>query len=284
MAVLSFILLLISALLAHNQKSVRLWMGVFIASIIAAYLAAIIEVPGVLIAGSLVVLSHHYRVAIQPGHQISPLRDGATWSGLVALCLLLATHAAPGFNNILILDEVSLSPNSIPFTLYANYDKALIGLALLLLAVRRSTNIKEFFYGGVLLVGITVLAVLGAATFFGLIDWNPKFNEIFFTWAAINLLITCVAEETFFRLLIQEQILRWCSQCQYKVWISVIVSGVLFGMIHLSGGLLYASLATVAGLCYAYIYSRYRSLRIAIFTHFTVNTVHFLLFTYPRTI
>jgi hypothetical protein len=44
----------------------------------------------------------------------------------------------------------------------------------------------------------------------------------------------------------------------------------------------YVLLAAVAGLGYALVYHRTRSIEMSMLTHFTLNAMHFLLFTYPR--
>jgi len=284
MAELAFTLLLIAAILVRYKQSTPWWGGAFIASIVTAYLASIIELSGVIIAVALITLSLHYNHIIESSGRFAlTLWKTSIWTALIILSLLLATHAAPGFNNILIHDEVVLSEASRPFSIYANYDKALVAVALLLLLVNGRNKVREFFSRGLPLLGITAIVVLGTATLTGYVEWNPKFEAIFFTWAVINLLITCLAEEAFFRLLVQEQILRWCSEFAYKEWIAILGAGSLFGLAHLGGGVDYAILAAIAGICYAYIYHRYRSIEVAVISHFSVNVLHFLLFTYPAT-
>lgn len=282
MAGIAFTLLLIAAILARYKDSPRWWGTAFIASIVTAYLASMIEVSAIIMAVTLITLSHYYSKIINSTGRLSfYLWKTSVWTVLVILSLLLATHAAPGFNNILIHDEVVLSQNSTSFSIYANYDKALVGMALLLLLANGSNNLQAFFRNGLHLLGITAIAILGTATLTGYIKWEPKFETVFFTWAITNLLVTCLAEEAFFRLLIQEQVLKWCSRLAHKEWIAIIIAGSLFGLAHLGGGATYAILATVAGVCYAYIYHRYRSISVAVAVHFLVNATHFLLFTYP---
>lgn len=282
MAESAFILLLIAAVFARYKKPALWWTGAYIASIISAYLTSIIDIPGVIFAVALISLSqYHSHIFDLHRHFSFNLWKTVVWATLLILSLLLATHVAPGFNNLLIHDELVLSQNSTSFSIYANYDKALVGMALLLLIANGSHQHKTSFSSGISILGITAIVVLGTATLLGYIEWNPKFEGVFFTWALTNLLITCLAEEAFFRLLVQEQILRWCSGFAYKEWLAIICSASLFGLAHLSGGADYAVLAAMAGICYAYIYNHYKSIEIAVISHFTVNALHFLLFTYP---
>ena len=64
--------------------------------------------------------------------------------------------------------------------------------------------------------------------------------------------------------------------------IALVFSAVLFGLAHLGGGLSYALAATVAGLGYGAAYLRTQRIEAAMAVHFSVNALHFLLFTYPR--
>jgi membrane protease YdiL (CAAX protease family) len=56
---------------------------------------------------------------------------------------------------------------------------------------------------------------------------------------------------------------------------------VLFGLAHIAGGWRYVALATVAGAGYGTVFYRSRRIEASILAHFTLNAVHFLLFTYP---
>ncbi len=65
--------------------------------------------------------------------------------------------------------------------------------------------------------------------------------------------------------------------------IDVIVSALLFGLAHFGGGLAYVGLATLAGLGYGIAYARTQRIESAILTHFLLNAVHFVGFTFPFT-
>jgi membrane protease YdiL (CAAX protease family) len=59
------------------------------------------------------------------------------------------------------------------------------------------------------------------------------------------------------------------------------VSTVLFGLAHARGGPGLVVLAALAGLGYAAAYLRSGRIEGAILTHFALNAVHFVAFTYP---
>jgi membrane protease YdiL (CAAX protease family) len=73
------------------------------------------------------------------------------------------------------------------------------------------------------------------------------------------------------------------SGVRHGQWIAVVVSALLFGAAHLAGGALYAILACIAGLGYAYAYQRTQRIEAAIIVHIALNAVHFIAFTYPYT-
>ena len=59
------------------------------------------------------------------------------------------------------------------------------------------------------------------------------------------------------------------------------VAAGLFGLAPAAGGPAYVALATVAGVGYGWIYQKTSRIEASMLTHFALNTVHFLGFTYP---
>lgn len=217
-------------------------------------------------------------------------RPGAAWRMRLALllagllALALAMHLAPGFRNPRILDKVLISPDGVPFTQYLNFDKGVVGLVLLALLCRTAASWQEC--GAALrkawpAMAATVVAVLGLALATGYVRVDVKLHEATLGFLLVNLLFTCVAEEAFFRGLLQEKMAaamqRWRGG-DVTAWLA---ASVLFGAAHLGGGWQAAMLATLAGLGYGYVYRSTKSIEAAILTHFAVNAVHFIGFTYP---
>ncbi|MFZ6654673.1 CPBP family intramembrane glutamic endopeptidase [Undibacterium sp. TJN19] len=212
-----------------------------------------------------------------------PLR---VFAGALALfvALMLAMHKVPGFHNILLLDKIRLTDDALPFTLYANFDKGMVAYLLLRMFCQRASSFKEFIVDGKrsavpAIMTLTVLIALGLVTQF--FRFHPKLPEATLLFMAVNLFFTCVAEEAFFRGLIQELIYRLGNKPVFG-YLAILVSAILFGLAHLGGGIQYAALATVAGLGYAIVYHQSRRLEWAILTHAAFNLCHFVLFTYPR--
>lgn len=196
-------------------------------------------------------------------------------SGMMAIAL--SVHLVPGFANPKVFDAERLTPDALPFTQYLNFDKGAAGLFLLAAFAPRVRGWRE---AGVLVgpvavaAGVTAAAVLGLAMLLGLVHPDPHWHPLAPTFLAVNLLFTCVAEEAFFRGLVQHRV-------PGSRTLAMAVSALLFGLVHIPAGWPYASLAAVLGLGCAWVFERTRRIESAIAVHFVVNAVHFLGFTYP---
>lgn len=198
------------------------------------------------------------------------------------IALILALHAWPGFHALTIVHNVVMGPGALPFTLRANFDKATAGLLLLVFFGQRYELLAEIRRNHAFLLTISIIgaiATIGLAWLTGFVRPDPKWPAFTVHFLAINLLFTCVAEECFFRGLIQEKLHQLCDE-RGKL-IPVALSAALFGAAHLAGGVLYAALAASAGLAYAWAYANTRRIEAAILTHFAVNSTHFIGFSYP---
>ncbi|ACH63868.1 caax amino protease family protein [Aliivibrio fischeri MJ11] len=191
-------------------------------------------------------------------------------------CIALFLHLIPGFNNAKVLDAVVTGPLSVPFTLYLNLDKPLILFGLLLaypalLGSKASINKKALIYTAIPLFSLLPLA-------WGLGALKPEFTIPNWWWlfALNNLLLTCVAEEAFFRGFIQQSLSKRFG------WIAgVAVASVLFGIAHIGGGLLLVIFATLAGVGYGLAFHYSARLWVAVVFHFLFNFMHLVFFTYP---
>ena len=206
--------------------------------------------------------------------------------GVVTLVLAfaLAIHKLPGFSNPVVIAGAVFSAGAKPFTQYANFDKGAVGLLLLVFICRRTASSAEF--GGVLrktwpVLLATVAAVMAFATGVGFVHPAFKLPDATLQFLAVNLLFTVVAEEAFFRGFIQARLASALAGWRHGSWIALACSALLFGAAHLAGGPLYAALATLAGLGYAYAYHRTQRIEAPILVHIALNAVHFIFFTYP---
>jgi uncharacterized protein len=206
--------------------------------------------------------------------------------GILVFGALLAAHALPGFRNFLILAHVVLSDGAVPFTLYLNFDKTLVGLCILGFCHRallvRASEWPPALRRAAPIMTINVVVVAVGACALGYLTWQPKWTPIFWIWAPVNLLFVCLSEEAFFRGFIQRELTSSLQRMRYGSGVAIAVGSLLFGLAHFAGGTSYIVLATVAGLGYGIVYHRTRSIEMSMLAHFTLNATHFLLFTYPQ--
>ena len=297
--------LLIVAMLScfWPQPSRRLPLALGAAALLTGWAANLITYSAIPVLAALAALALGYeRTTKRLQHQ--PQRLGLRWFArgqlllVASLLLLLAMHKLPGFQNVLLLDQVQVSQDAIPFTLYANFDKGLAGFVLLVLLWPLSQPSPQplqaaapqdlgcdltlrWRLGWWPLFPLTFLCSEMIAVAFGFITWDPKLPAYTLTFLAVNLFLTCVAEELFFRGLLQTALQRWLARRAWPLWLAAVVIGLLFGAAHLGGGVPYAITVTVAGIGYGLMYLRSGRIEVAILGHFALNALHFLLFSYP---
>jgi len=260
------------------DRSVARWVALAIIALLIATLDGIVQAsawPALIALGLATWAYRHAEQAWQRG-----------LAGLctVLLALALALHKLPGFHNPLLLKAVMVSPDGLPFTQYANFDKASVGLVLLALVCQRIGTLAELraaIRSAAPVALLTVSAVMAVALASGIVRTDLKWPDYALKFVVVNLLFTVIAEEAFFRGLLQGQLVVWFKRWRYGSLLAVACSALLFGAEHLAGGAAYAGLAALAGLGYAYAYHASGRIEAAIATHLLVNTVHFIGFTYP---
>lgn len=283
---LAFILLALTVLslwLGGDERAPWLfrhgWLLVFGASLAAALAAGTVGLIGLAWIAALAGCLWVFR---RP--QAARWQMAIAAAGTVALAAGLMLHRLPGFHNLRVIDAVRFTPDAVPFTLHLNYDKTLLGLFLLGWAHARIRHAREWLE--MLLVAapracgvIAVVMVLSVAS--GYVAFAPKFPAETWLWMGVNLGFTCMAEEAFFRGFVQAQLQRLWQDWALGRWVALGVAALLFGAAHFAGGAAYVGLASVAGLGYGWVYQRTGRIEASILTHFALNALHFLLFTYP---
>ncbi len=206
------------------------------------------------------------------------------WGIVLILGVALAIHEIPWIRNILVLDAVSVSASAADYTLYWNYDKGFAGVVLYAVCVQPQAPtewVRATAATGAIAL-LTVVAVGAAATAAGFVAWDPKWPAILGVWVPANLFLTCVAEETFFRGLLQRHVGRALrGRVRAPAPAAVLVAAVAFGVVHFAGGITYVLLATLAGIGYGAAYQLTDRVEASIFVHFALNLAHLVLFTYP---
>ncbi|UCM86069.1 MAG: CPBP family intramembrane metalloprotease [Rickettsia endosymbiont of Culicoides impunctatus] len=215
-------------------------------------------------------------------HKSSTKLKYVLWSLVLVLGLTLELHLIPGFDNLLVLDKIQFTPDALPFTLYLNLDKTIVGLIIIGLTLDLASTCSEL---KILLLQVSyrlpiiLLVIIVLSIAFEYIKFAPKIPQNLWIWVINNLFFTCVAEEGLFRGFFQESL----SQLKYKYSkdIAILIPALFFGVMHYPGGLKYVILATVAGALYGWIYKVTKRIEASILVHFMLNLTHILLFTYP---
>jgi membrane protease YdiL (CAAX protease family) len=219
--------------------------------------------------------------------QPSPPTDALTTIAIIVFSLALMAHVVPGFSNVLIVRDAVLSPDSVPYSLFLNFDKAQIGVFLLAFGpplIASRGDWARMLAGTLPRLLMVIGIVMVCALSIGQVRFDFKWPEFFPVWAWGNLLFTCAAEETLFRGVIQRRLQgdpgRSASASRREI-VGLILAGVVFGLAHFAGGGKAIVLATVAGIGYGWIYWRTKRIEASILAHFLLNSTHILFFTYP---
>lgn len=195
------------------------------------------------------------------------------------MSLAMAMHAIPGFNNVSFAEHPSLMIEGTAKLVYLNLDKAAVGLGLLVAVAcfyqshsedksqkESRYTIKQSLQQLALLAPLTLIPVLLYIYLTGIGEWNLQFNQTIMVIMLVNLLFTCVAEEAFFRLLIQRPISKRFGQ-----YAGIFASAAIFGLAHLGAGTHFAVGATLAGIGYAFIFAKTNRIEASILLHWIVN-------------
>lgn len=279
---IAFALLFCSLIIRWISPLEKYWYLLLIASGFTALSADLIDATGLVVPALLLLLvSSKFR-----GNITSNVTRMMVDITVTILCFALALHVAPGFHNTQTVDNAVIKSGSIPYSLYLNYDKALAGVFLITCFVdvsRIRSAIKHIVVWISIGVSANLLLVFLPTLALGLIALDFEIPNVIGVWLVSNLLITCVAEEAFFRGLIQQRLEQFLNtnNISSATAIALFITSLLFGIAHLRGGWFYVAMATVAGLIYGLVYVKTRRIETAILTHFLTNTVHILFFSYP---
>ncbi|MEO6918111.1 MAG: CPBP family intramembrane glutamic endopeptidase [Collimonas sp.] len=287
MSLLAFTLLAV-AICAVWLRPVRIndwlaappWLGFFIAAAGCGLAAGVLNLLAAAALGIFCVIAYFASKAEEKSLSRRLLTIAAA-----IMALAMALHRLPGFNNPVIIANLKLSADAIPFTQYANFDKGTAGLVLLAFLCQRASSftawrdsLKKTWLVGI----VTVIAVLGVATLIGYVKPDFKLSQATVLFLVTNLFFTVVAEEAFFRGLLQDRLASSLARFRYGHLLALLCSALLFGAAHAAGGGTYVLLATITGLGYAYAYYVTQRVEAPIIIHFAVNAVHFIGFTYPH--
>lgn len=281
----SFIFLLLAIAVAWWPQPQRGWPGhVPPWALLYGIAVALAWNQGLLRPPALAALAGLFVLASAAAHVQNRALRVLLWLALAGLCAALALHRVPGFHNPVLLDGVRWSAGAPAFTQRLNFDKGSVGLALLVLLAPPAQGDGRRAMGVAAAIALaTVCVVLGLGWWLGMVRPDLKWSLALALFLPVNLLLTCVAEEAMFRLLVQDALAgRFGGRAGAgRTALAVLLSAALFGLAHLAGGPRMALLAGLTGLGAALAYAVTGRLGPAVLVHFAVNAVHALAFTYP---
>ncbi len=201
-----------------------------------------------------------------------------------ALSVAIFFHLLPGFNNFEMIHQLKLTKDAVPYSPYFNFDKPLIGLFILgfgMAHINLRMCSKTTIYTTILMTIITLMVMIVLSLITHYVRFEPKWDNFFYIWALDNLIFVCVTEEALFRGIIQRSLSKTFASMRFGNMLAVVVASLLFGLVHIRGGVMYVLLSSIAGLLYGVTYLRTGRIEASISTHFIVNLVHITFFSYP---
>ena len=281
--------LVVSTLLIASAFSASQWVKFGLPFLLLSALCFVTLSPVFLIFVALYI----YVTWCLSAHQSKPVNPWITrlfqlmWFVLSAGLII---HKLPGYQGLLIAENVALKAGSLPASFYLNVDKALFSWSALCFVplIKRSfpSNTRVRWWMPVLLVPCGIGAVVLIAVSTGIVTRQVAVPAWFPLLALSNLINTCVAEELLFRGLLFKFVtnkLPATLSSTARTLLILTITSAGFGLAHFAGGTSYMIVATVAGLLYGAVYMLTGRIVFAVLTHWLLNITHMLVLTYPMT-
>jgi hypothetical protein len=265
--------ILLAAALLVLQFNKKISLGLLLATVVWGAFDGVLDWRALASLAVITVLAVAYLKAVNR----KPLRYALEFL-LVVASVALTLHAVPGFHNPKVLDSVIAGPQSAPFSMYYNFDKALV--PFILLVGMKSLFVSEPKYQPakswwILLVAL-IPGLLLLAVALGGLKIEPHAPQWLLPFLFANIFFVSLAEEALFRGYLQQRL----SGFMHPV-MALILSAAIFGGLHFSGGPLLIIFAALAGLIYGLAWMWSGRLWVAVAFHVGLNITHLLLFTYP---
>lgn len=207
-------------------------------------------------------------------------------SAILLMVIGFILHIVPGFYNLLAIDNVSISPLSASFSMYLNFDKTMAGIILFLNSTlyndEKSLDSRSLLQTILLLTYCSAFLIITGLAM-GYIKFDVKIPSILGIWVINNLFFVCLAEEVIFRGIVQNH-LKLVFKDKNLPYMSLVLSSLIFGLLHFKGGMVYVILASISGGFYGLAYEKTNRISSAMIVHFGLNLTHLIFFTYPAAI
>ncbi|WP_170785017.1 type II CAAX prenyl endopeptidase Rce1 family protein [Ruegeria lacuscaerulensis] len=208
-------------------------------------------------------------------------RTSGLWSlpghfAMILWCVALGAHIVPGFNNLLVLDQVQAGPGSTDFSMYMNLDKPLVLFAALLVWPGQNAGLPAIRKTPLILGILTLPALFALSLSQQAVRPEVGLPHWWLIFALSNLFLTCLAEEAFFRGYLQSAL-----SSKLGAAFGIAAASLLFGLVHFAGGPALVVFAAILGAGCGLGYYATNRLWVPVLMHFAFNAAHLALFTYP---
>lgn len=278
---LAFFALAMTILSMWVKRSPWIWGSFLVLAFALGYMAKLVAPIALVPVGGLLIVQTLLR------GDIRGLPRFVLFVIAVALSLGLMVRFFPGFTGWPILKDAMISEGAFPFSLYLNFSKPFMGIAVLAVGFPLISNPHEF--GRVIkralplmIGGILIMIIL--ALFSGLIKFDPKLPKIFWFFLVQNLIFVCIIEEAFWRGFVQRECFRAFGEKGFAANVGcIVVTAFFFAALHWFwvSSIPFLALVFVAGIIYGAVYQYTKAIEASIVTHWLFNVTHFALFTYP---
>lgn len=210
------------------------------------------------------------------------------WLCAIFLGVVVGLYRPSGFSYPLVFSVNQLHENGLPMSLYVNMAKLFAGYIIIyyLLSSTVSTPVyvksrpKQFA-----LVLALVVLILSLSYSLLSLQLYLKPLQYIVMFGLVNLLVTCVGEEAFMRLLLQAQVQKFIAgrvkQGFWQELIPLFITTIIFVLTHSVHGFNSIVVYTFAGFSYGLVYCLTKNLWACVGVHFGVNIIHFAFLTYP---
>ncbi|WP_455203413.1 CPBP family intramembrane glutamic endopeptidase [Kaarinaea lacus] len=257
----------------------ELWQALSGAALFCGWLGNLLTAVGILW-----VIALWLTAASVTQWQNKPIWRALSLTMFVVLALAFGFHILPGFSLLTVVAPVQLSPEALPYSLRFSLEKPLVGLFILAYWQSLAASGKDWttlIVKTVPIAVLTIFAVIILSLLLNYVSIDFKWPAFLGFWLWGNLFFTCMAEEAFFRGLIQHRLQQSLEGQSYAAPVSIVVAALLFGIAHFGGGWQYVLLSMVAGIGYGFVYHKTQRIESSIMLHFMMNLTHILFFTYP---
>lgn len=212
---------------------------------------------------------------------------GGLFLVLVPLAFWVASYEPTGFAYPLLFSLAGDAGEAAHYQLSVDFAKGIAGFLLLYLLwpKLRANEFVASRWVSVSLLPLAPLLIISVAIPVLGLQWQPKPIEQILQFAAVSLLITCVAEEVFLRLLFQQNLRNatasFTANRALQEIIPLLLVTFVFVAIHagISGAAVWVY--ALAGFLYGLSYTLGKNILYPIAIHFLVNQIHFSFLTYP---